>query len=344
MSDPVQSMHAPLAAGTELRGRYVIENLVGQGGMGAVYRARDRRLPDRICAVKEILAPSLLSRPAVRQRAQTQFLQEASVLARLDHPNLPKVSDVFALEHRDYLIMDFVSGANLRDLLARAPRQAHGRCFPEKRVLSWSAQLLDALIYLHEQDPPILHRDIKPANIILTERGQIKLVDFGLVKQLEADDQRTVTVVQGRGTQAYTPLEQYGGDPGVSALSSDLYSLGATLYHLLSGQTPPSAQARFLESGQLAELRAPGRRISRRTETAVFHAMALHPSQRPASAAAFRRELLGAAPAAPSPFADPVPAAQVWRTACARHRGLLGMACALLLAAFILSALSHLIP
>ncbi len=334
-------MHIPLAMGTELRDRYRIEALVGQGGMGAVYRAQDLRLSGRMCAVKEILLTSLEGvDPVIQQQTFDQFHQEASILARLDHPNLPKVSDVFSLPHREYLVMDFVSGSNLSELLVQSP-DSTGNGFPEDQVLAWSQQILDALAYLHDQSPPILHRDIKPANLILTGQGVIKLVDFGLVKLLQPNDPQTITVVQGRGTLAYTPIEQYGGEDDFTSEASDIYSLGATLYHLLAGQVPADARTRFLQSGYLDELRKPGRRITRRTEAAIFHALSMHPQQRPASVAEFRHELLGP----PSPnhvLARPGSLPRVsWGEALIDHRWLLGLAIGLSLLALAMSLLPN---
>lgn len=330
--------HTPLAPGTELRARYRIESLVGQGGMGAVYKAQDLLLAGRLCAVKEVMpAPGPAVAPGTHRQVLAQFHREAGVLARLDHPNLPKVSDVFALDQREYLVMDFVAGPNLDEILHQAQRTRPGQGLPETQVLTWSAQLLDALIYLHSQEPAILHRDIKPANIILTGQGVLKLVDFGLVKLMNPDDQQTVTVVQGHGTLAYTPIEQFGGDTGFTHAASDIYSLGATLYHLLAGQAPPSAKARFLEAGQLAELRRPGRRLSRRTEAAIFHAMAMHPRERPASAAEFREMLLGPAPQVAAAVHRPLEPADTWQAALRRHRLLVALALLLLLLALGMS-------
>lgn len=286
------NVNSLLAPETVLQDRYRIESLVGQGGMGAVYKAHDLVLPGRVCAVKEVLPAQWHNTHAdVRQSALAQFHREATTLARLDHPNLPKVSDAFTLEDREYLIMDFVPGPSLGEVLRQAQLDAPGDGLPEAQVLEWSSQLLDALDYLHGQSPAILHGDIKPANIILGQSGLLKLVDFGLVKLLLPESQQTVTVVQGRGTLAYTPIEQFGGDGSYTEPAADIYSLGATLYHLLAGEAPPDARSRFLEAGSLQSLRQPGKAISARTESAIFHALTMHPSQRTSSAAAFRQEL-----------------------------------------------------
>jgi len=274
----------PLQPGDLLRDRYRIQQAVAQGGMGSIYLADDVRLEGRLWAVKEVIG-DLVASPADQIEAHEQFYREASVLARLDHPSLPKVSDFFAEEGRDYLIMDFVPGQDLAKIIEGA--RDEGRFLPEAEVLGWMKQLIDALIYLHSQEPPVLHRDIKPANLKRTPNGTIKLVDFGLVKLMESDEQRTVTIVQGRGTAHYTPLEQYGGDTGHTDVRSDIYSLGATIYHLLSNEPPTEAKERFLKPGSLPSLRDINPLVSPRTERAVAWALNLHPDDRPASVRVF---------------------------------------------------------
>ena len=242
-----------LEAHTLLKDRYKIAGPIGQGGMGAVYRAEDILLTGRVCAVKEITPdPDLL--PEILQQLQDQFRQEASILARLDHPNLPKVSDHFTQNGREYLVMDFVPGQNMHEIINQT--QSQQSYLPQNQVLDWADQLCDALSYLHTQNPPILHRDIKPSNIKVTPSGLLKLVDFGLVKILTSDEARTVTVVQGQGTAAYTPLEQYGGDDAHTDIRSDVYALGATLYHLLTNRSPATARERFLYPEILLKPRA----------------------------------------------------------------------------------------
>jgi len=257
--------------------------------MGATYRTEDLRLEGRFCAVKEAL-PDPDASPDELKQGREQFYREASTLARLDHPNLPKVSDYFSESDRDYLVMDFVAGQDLQTKLAGA--LAQGRHLDEKQVLAWAEQLCSALEYLHNQDPPVLHRDIKPSNIKITPSGTVKLVDFGLVKVLLPDEQRTITVVQGRGTVQYTPLEQYGGDSGHTDARSDIYSFSATLYHLLTGQAPADAKRRFLMPGSLALPRSLNSAISPQVERAILWGLAMHPDERPASMAEFRTELL----------------------------------------------------
>jgi serine/threonine protein kinase len=283
-------MLEPLNPGTTLWSRYRIIQLVGQGGMGAIYQAEDTRLEGRLCALKEVIPESGDSEENLEQ-IQAQFHREASTLARLDHPNLPKVSDYFLYNGRDYLVMDFVPGRDLRELVEEARGQ--GQFLTEEQVLIWAEQMCDALEYLHSQDPPVLHRDIKPANIKLTPAGTIKLVDFGLVKLMAPDDNRTVTVLQGRGTVQYTPLEQYGGDTGHTDARSDIYSLGATLYHLLTAQPPLEAKQRFLKPGAMPTIRELNPHITPQVEKAIAHAMAMHPDDRPSSIAEFRAELFG---------------------------------------------------
>ena len=270
---------------TVLRGRYEIVSVVGQGGMGAVYRAEDRRLEGRICAVKEV-RPDPDATPETLAQSREQFYREATTLARLDHPNLPKVSDTFHEGGREYLVMDFVEGKDLRQAMEEKRRE--GTFLDESQVLQWTHQLCDALAYLHSREPPILHRDIKPSNIKLTPTGLIKLVDFGLVKLLATDQARTVTVLQGRGTAAYTPLEQYGGDSGHTDVRSDIYSLGATLYHLLTNRPPADAKQRFLNPDALQPPSTFNSHISPSTEHAIMAAIAMHPDERPQTVSQFR--------------------------------------------------------
>jgi serine/threonine-protein kinase len=146
---------------------------------------------------------------------------------------------------------------------------------------------------MHQQEPPVLHRDIKPSNIKLQPSGLIKLVDFGLVKVLTKDESRTITVLQGRGTAAYTPLEQYGEDDTHTDVQSDIYSLGATLYHLLTNQAPADAKQRFLKPDALQPIRSINATVSEQTERAVANAMAMHPDDRPADVPEFKERLVG---------------------------------------------------
>ena len=257
--------------------------------MGCIYLADDLRLEGRQCALKEVENDRSLPPDLVRE-SREQFLREATVLARLDHPNLPKVSDYFSIAARDYLVMDFVPGKDLRTLMIEAKQS--GAFLPENDVLNWANQLADALQYLHSQDPPILHRDIKPSNLKLTPTGLLKLVDFGLVKLL-APGEVTITVLQGQGTALYTPIEQYGGDSGHTTAQTDIYAFGATLYHLVTNQAPMNARERFLDPEAFIPPRQINPALSPRTERAILWAMSLHPDERPESVEIFRQALLG---------------------------------------------------
>jgi len=283
-------MIAAFESGTILRERYRLTNIVGQGGMGNVYRAEDLRLPGRLCAIKEV-RPDPLATAEGRAQAREQFLQEASILAQLDHPNLPKVSDYFTEGGNEYLVMDYVPGDDLSQVL-KASRE-RGQKLDQKVVLSWADQIIDALAYLHVQDPPVLHRDIKPANIKLTPDQRIKLVDFGLVKLLAADEARTITVLQGRGTALYTPLEQYGGEGSHTDARTDIYALGATLYHLLTDYPPPDAKSRFLKPSDLRPPEKVNPLVSRQVSEAIMWAMEMHPNDRPTNVRVLQSALEG---------------------------------------------------
>ena len=272
-----------------MRGRYKIRERIGKGGMGSIYLADDERLKGRQCALKEVEYDHALPED-VREEAREQFLREATVLARLDHPNLPKVSDIFSNGPRDYIVMDYVPGQDLRTLLMNARRSK--KFLREKEVLGWADQIADALGFLHSQEPPIVHRDIKPSNLKLMPNGLIKLVDFGLVKIL-APEEVTITIIQGQGTALYTPLEQYGGNDAHTDIRSDIYSFGATLYHLLTNEPPADARKRFLSPESLIPLRRINPSLTQRTERAVMWAMSMHPDERPHTISDFKQALLG---------------------------------------------------
>jgi len=329
---------APLLPEHILRERYKIRQVVGRGGMGCVYQAEDLRLDGRLCAVKEI-QPDQTADDETRHQTHLQFHREASVLARLDHPNLPKVSDFFSQDDRDFLVMDFVPGRDLKTIMDASRRE--GLQLPEDRILEWAGQLCDALAYLHRQNPPVLHRDIKPGNIKLTPGGLLKLVDFGLVKLLAPDD-RTITVIQGRGTALYTPLEQYGGETGHTDVRSDLYSLGATLYHLLVNKPPVEAKQRFLTPSSLIPVHKIRPEISKQTSQAIEWAMALHPDDRPETIVEFQHILLGKGSDSP-----PIRRRQQkigWRDAIRENRGLGIAAILLLLVALLATLVSPYVP
>src|SRR5688572_30465353 len=218
-----------LAPQTVFQGRYRIVGPLGEGGMGAVYEAVDERL-DTIVALKETLFTD--------ERLRKQFEREARLLARLHHQALPRVSDHFNEGEGQFLVMQFVAGEDLQAMLTH-----RNGPFPVAEVLKWADQLLDALDYLHTQDPQIIHRDIKPQNLKLTARGQIVLLDFGLAKGAGGPMSVVTTSASIFGyTPNYAPLEQVQGlgtDP-----RSDIYSLAATLYHLMTNVKPPDALSR----------------------------------------------------------------------------------------------------
>lgn len=282
-------MPAALKTHVILHGRYCIRERIGQGGMGNIYLADDLRLEGRKCALKEVEHDRTVPANLLKE-ARQQFRHEATVLARLDHPNLPKVSDFFAVGVRDYLVMDYIPGNDLRTRMMDAKK--NNVFLNEADVLAWAYQLADALTYLHQQDPPLVHRDVKPSNLKITPGGMVKLVDFGLVKAL-VPDEMTITVIQGRGTALYTPLEQYGGDGLHTDVRSDIYAFGCTLYHLLTTTPPADARQRFLQPESLPAPRTINPGISPRSERAILWAMELHPDDRPASVEEFRHYLMG---------------------------------------------------
>lgn len=279
-----------LDTGDILQDRYRIVSLLGQGGMGAVYRAWDLRLKVPVALKEMVPQPGLDAQTLAQLREQ--FEHEALTLARMNHPNLVRVTDFFEDEDNVYLVMDFVEGESLADYIAREGAQS------ETQVLTWARQLLDALGYCHSQD--VLHRDVKPQNIIINAQGQAVLVDFGLVKLWNPNDPRTQTVMRGLGTPEYAPPEQYDAGSGHTSPASDIYSLGATLYHSLTGQSPPTATMRVVNPGALVPIRqfVPG--VSVQTEAVIAKATSLRPVSRYQTAREMATALAGSQSATPS--------------------------------------------
>jgi len=267
--------------GQVLKGRYRIQSILGEGGMGTVYLAQDLLL-DRPRAIKE-LYPDPLADEAKLHAARVQFEREAQALSKLRHRNLPHVSDYFAVDENDYLVMDYIAGESLADILTRRKRPT------ERLVYSWLKQILDALDYCHRNH--VLHRDIKPANIILTPEGRVILVDFSLVKLFDPHNPHTATIVRGLGTPEYTPLEQYDASMGHTDARSDIYALGATLYHLLTGHPPQPVSQRILNPDTQPPIHKLNPKISPWTAQFVRKAMAIRPENRFQNAKEMRREL-----------------------------------------------------
>ncbi len=270
-----------LAPDTILQSRYRVIQSLGKGGMGAVYEAIDLRLGHTV-ALKQTLTND--------EDQWKQFEREARLMAWLNHPALPRVSDYFTEGHRAFFVMQFVEGNDLAEIIAQQPGP-----LPRQAVVAWADQLLDALIYLHTHERQIIHRDIKPHNLKVTRGGQIVLLDFGLAKTQTADPSGSLSCTSVFGyTPRYAPLEQIQ-DLGTSP-QSDIYALGATLYHLITGVKPPDALARAtaLVSARPNPLK-PAHEINEAVgvELAAIltRAMAQNPAERYATAAEFREAL-----------------------------------------------------
>ncbi len=256
----------PLKPGSVLHNRYRIEGILGQGGMGAVYRASDVNLGVPV-AVKENLFTT--------EEYARQFRREATILASLRHPNLPRVTDHFVIEGQgQYLVMDFVEGSDLRQRLESSGPVG------EQEAIPWFLDICDALIYLHNRPTPIIHRDIKPGNIKITPDNRAVLVTSGLAKFAEGHGD-TTTGAKAM-TPGFSPPEQYG--TGRTDPRTDIYSLGATLYAALTATVPEDALERAMGRTQLTPVRKRNPSVSNSTARAVEKALSIRPEERYQSA------------------------------------------------------------
>jgi len=276
-----------LEIGSILRNRYRIDGVLGQGGMGAVYRAFDLNLGVEV-AVKENLFTT--------EEFERQFEREAQILARLRHPNLPRVSDHFVIEGEgQYLVMDFIQGIDIREHLEKEGP------ISEKVALPWFLDISDALSYLHSQTPPILHRDIKPGNIKIMPNGKAILVDFGLAKFFEKGG-ATTTGAKAM-TPGFSPPEQYG--TGGTDPRTDVYSLGATMYAALTATIPEDAIERAMGHTNLTSIRKIDPNITPSVARVIEKALEVKPRNRYQSVAAFASALSGSGTASQSTVVRP---------------------------------------
>ena len=261
--------------GDRLKNRYLIQELLGKGGMGAVYKAVDQSLGVFVAIKENRFTDANFAR---------QFKREAVILANLRHPNLPRVTDHFVIEGQgQYLVMDYIEGDNLKEIIDRDKQ------LNEFLVRKIGITIADALSYLHCLNPPVIHRDIKPSNIKVTPKGEVYLVDFGLAKQITGTNE-TTTGARGL-TPGYSPPEQYGAartDP-----RSDIYSLGATLYVSLTGQSPADGMARAMKKAFLTPVESLNRAASRDISEVLEKSLAIHPDERYQTADELKNALLG---------------------------------------------------
>src|SRR5712692_6858729 len=279
--DLKKSKQAPsqqLEPGTLLLDRYSIVNRVGGGGMGSVYQARDKRLADRLCAVKEMI--EMFADQSQRAKAVEDFKREAEVLAQLDHPSIPTVFDYFIEAGRYYLVMRWIGGGDLAEQM-----RLRGGQVDEPTVVKWAIQICDVLHYIHSQKPPIIYRDLKPANLMIDDKnGRVMLVDFGIARIVRPTE-KGVTAI---GTMGYAPPELFAGkvEP-----RSDIYSLGATMFHMLTGSDPQDNPLLIFDFSKNPRHCQINPNISPEMERILMKAVTHKPEDRHASALEFMKAL-----------------------------------------------------
>ena len=257
-------------------GRYVVEKVLGQGGMGAAVLARDTRVSNKRVVIKELISDE--SDPTQRLEDERNFEREVETLANLDHPLIPTVTDSFKEGLRYYMVQEYAPGENLEDYMERANKP-----MPENEALTYISQVLDILEYLGEQKPPIVHRDIKPANIIISSRDKrARLVDFGIARADEAKNAKHKQTT-ALGTPGYAPPEQYQGNADTR---SDLYALAATLHHLVTNRDP-----RNFPPFSYPPARSLNNKITPELERILEHALMIDSNKRYQSAAAMKQDI-----------------------------------------------------
>lgn len=280
-----------------LDGRYELLELLGEGGMGQVYKARHTRL-GKIFAIKSLrhLSPD----PAEQAKFLEAFETEARTLAELDHPALAQVSDFFEVDGVHFLVMEFVNGKTLSRVAELAPR-----LLSQRRILQWATELCDVLGYLHNQKPPVIVRDLKPDNVMIDEKRRLRLLDFGIAKRLQAGV-GTRDIIKGMGTAEYAPLEQYGS--ASTDQRSDIYAFGGTLYFMLTEVPPPPAWRRASEGVEVPPPSLVNETVTPDFERLVLRMMALKREDRPQSIAEVLSELKTISESAPAGASARLPA------------------------------------
>jgi len=269
-----------LRTGSTLANRYLIQGVVGVGGMGAVYRARDLHFPNvtKLVAVKEMV--NMAPDPLVRKTIVRNFEREANILATLDHRAIPRIYDYFTINERSYLIIEFVNGKDLEALISDTPE-----FLQEERAVGWAVELCEVLEYLHNHKPePIVFRDMKPSNVMVNHLDHIVLVDFGIAKHFQAGERGTMI-----GTEGYSPPEQYRGEASPLA---DIYSLGATLHHTLTRRDPRLEPPFSFGERPIRKINPA---VSSELESVIYTALQYDPANRYQSIAEMKSALLGAA-------------------------------------------------
>lgn len=269
-----------LQPGVTLVNRYSIQDVIGIGGMGSVYRARDLHFPNvvKLVAVKEMI--NMAPDPLVRQTIVQNFEREANLLATLNHPAIPRINDYFSHDDRSYLVLEYIHGKDLENVI----NDANG-FLPEEQVTAWAIQLCDVLEYLHNHKPdPIIFRDMKPSNVMINNNGDVVLVDFGIAKAFQFGSKGTMI-----GTEGYSPPEQYRGEATPLA---DVYSLGATLHHALT-RRDPRLEPPFTFSER--PIRRINSAVSVEMEAVVNTALQYNPGERFPTASAMKEALMNVA-------------------------------------------------